>query len=58
MQVPKFGYAEYLPKWDMAVGTSVNLDGIEAQVALVEAKVQECMQGVVLSIVGIAVSIQ
>ena len=53
--VPKLGYTEYLPKWDMAVGTSVNLDGIEAQVALVETKVQERMQGVVLSIVGIAV---
>jgi methyl-accepting chemotaxis protein len=52
--VPKLGYTEYLPKWDMAVGTSVNLDGIEAQVAVVEAKVQERMQGVVLSIVGIA----
>ncbi|MCO8309107.1 methyl-accepting chemotaxis protein [Pseudomonas mandelii] len=53
--VPKLGYTEYLPKWDMAFGTAVNLDGIEAQVALVEAKVQERMQGVVLSIVGIAV---
>ncbi|HEF4761246.1 TPA: cache domain-containing protein [Pseudomonas putida] len=53
--VPKLGYTEYLPKWDMAVGTSVNLDGIEAQVAVVEAKVQERMQGVVLSIVGVAV---
>nr|WP_223488707.1 methyl-accepting chemotaxis protein [Pseudomonas sp. A-RE-19] len=53
--VPKLGYTEYLSKWDMAVGTSVNLDGIEAQVALVEVKVQERMQGVVLSIVGIAV---
>ncbi len=53
--VPKLGYTEYLSKWDMAVGTSVNLDGIEAQVAVVEAKVQERMQGVVLSIVGIAV---
>ena len=53
--VPKLGYTEYLSKWDMAVGTSVNLDGIEAQVALVEAKVQERMEGVLLSIVGIAV---
>ena len=53
--VPKLGYTEYLAKWDMAVGTSVNLDGIEAQVAVVEAKVQESMQGVVLSIVGVAV---
>ncbi|QVW21582.1 cache domain-containing protein [Pseudomonas hormoni] len=53
--VPKLGYTEYLPKWDMAVGTSVNLDGIEAQVAVVEAKVQERMEGVLLSIIGIAV---
>jgi methyl-accepting chemotaxis protein len=53
--VPKLGFTEYLSKWDIAVGTSVNLDGIEAQVAVVEAKVQERMQGVVLSIVGIAV---
>jgi methyl-accepting chemotaxis protein len=52
--VPKLGYTEFLPKWDMAVGTSVNLDGIEAQVAVVEAKVEERMQGVVLSIVGVA----
>jgi HAMP domain-containing protein len=53
--VPKLGYTEYLAKWDMAVGTSVNLDGIEAQVAVVEAKVQERMEGVMLSIVGVAV---
>ncbi|MBA5982887.1 cache domain-containing protein [Pseudomonas sp. MD195_PC81_125] len=53
--VPKLGYTEYLAKWDMAVGTSVNLDGIEAQVAVVEAQVQERMQGVILSIVGVAV---
>ncbi|MCP1418021.1 methyl-accepting chemotaxis protein [Pseudomonas laurylsulfativorans] len=52
--VPKLGYTEYLPKWDMAFGTSVNLDGIEAQVGVVEAKVQERMQGMVLSIVGVA----
>lgn len=55
VQVPKLGYTEYLAKWDMAVGTSVNLDGIEAQVAVVEAQVQERVQGVILSIVGVAV---
>ncbi|KAB0496674.1 methyl-accepting chemotaxis protein [Pseudomonas vancouverensis] len=53
--VPKLGYTEYLAKWDMAVGTSVNLDGIEAQVAVVEAKVHERMTGMVLTILGIAV---
>nr|WP_191486679.1 methyl-accepting chemotaxis protein [Pseudomonas sp. FEN] len=51
--VPKIGYTEYLPKWDLAVGTFVNLDGIELQVAEVEAKVHQRMEGVILSILGI-----
>ncbi|QQZ40183.1 cache domain-containing protein [Pseudomonas sp. SK3(2021)] len=53
--VPKLGYTEYLPKWDLIVGSSVNLDGIDAQVAEVEASVNQRMQGMVLSIIGIAV---
>ncbi|MGF6154056.1 methyl-accepting chemotaxis protein [Pseudomonas fluorescens] len=52
--VPKLGYTEYLSKWDMAIGTSVNLDGIEAQVAAVQTEVRERMEGVLLSIIGIA----
>ncbi|WP_040071935.1 cache domain-containing protein, partial [Pseudomonas batumici] len=52
--VPKIGYTEYLPKWDLAIGTSVNLDGIEAQVAELETKVHQRMEGVILSILGIA----
>lgn len=51
--VPKLGYTEYLPKWDMVIGTVVNLDGIEAQVAEVRASVKERMQGMILSIVAI-----
>jgi methyl-accepting chemotaxis protein len=39
----------------MVIGTSVNLDGIDAQVAEVQAKVEKRMEGVVLSIIGIAV---
>ncbi|MBP5078335.1 cache domain-containing protein [Pseudomonas chlororaphis] len=53
--VPKLGYTEYLPKWDLILGSSVNLDGIDAQVAEVEASVNQRMQGMVLSIIGIAV---
>jgi methyl-accepting chemotaxis protein len=53
--VPKLGYTDYLPKWDMVIGTSVNLDGIEEQVAVVEAKVKARMEGVLLSILGVAV---
>ncbi|ROL65957.1 chemotaxis protein [Pseudomonas chlororaphis] len=52
--VPKLGYTEYLPKWDMVIGSSVNIDGIDAQVAAVEAGVNERMGGMVLSIVGVA----
>ena len=51
--VPKLGYTEYLPKWDMVIGTVVNLDGIEAQVAEVEANIKERMQGMMLGIVAI-----
>jgi methyl-accepting chemotaxis protein len=39
----------------MVIGTSVNLDGIDAQVAEVQAKVEKRMEGVLLSIIGIAV---
>lgn len=52
--LPKLGYTEYLPKWDMAFGSSVNLDGIEAQVAEVQKNVDERMQSMLLSIIGIA----
>lgn len=30
--VPKIGYAEYLPKWKLAFGSSLNLDGVERDV--------------------------
>jgi methyl-accepting chemotaxis protein len=53
--VPKLGYSEYLAKWDMAVGSSVNLDNIDAKVAEVEKNVAERMQNMLISIIGIAV---
>ncbi|GLX91692.1 chemotaxis protein [Pseudomonas weihenstephanensis] len=53
--VPKLGYTEYLPKWDLVMGTVVNLDGIEAQVADVQADVKERMEGMILSIAAITV---
>lgn len=30
--VPKIGYAEYLPKWKLAFGSSLNLNGVERDV--------------------------
>lgn len=51
--VPKLGYSEYLTKWDMVVGSSVNLDGIDAKVAEVEKNVNERVHDILISIVGI-----
>nr|WP_268796999.1 methyl-accepting chemotaxis protein [Pseudomonas sp. BSw22131] len=51
--VPKLGYSEYLAKWDMVVGSSVNLEGIDAKVAEVEKNVNERVHDILISIVGI-----
>ncbi|WP_397452457.1 methyl-accepting chemotaxis protein [Pseudomonas sp. NA-150] len=53
--VPKLGYTDYLSKWDMALGSSINLDGIEARVAVVEKDVDARMQSMLMSIAGITV---
>jgi len=53
-QLPKLGYTEYLPKWDIAIGSSVNLDNIDAKVAEVQKVVAERMQNMLVSIIGIA----
>ncbi|MEE3917172.1 methyl-accepting chemotaxis protein [Pseudomonas viridiflava] len=51
--VPKIGYTEYLPKWDLVVGSAVNLDGIDAQVAVVRQNVEARLQEMLYSILGI-----
>jgi methyl-accepting chemotaxis protein len=53
-QLPKLGYTEYVPKWDIAIGSSVNLDNIDAKVAEVQKVVAERMQNMLVSIIGIA----
>nr|WP_043311278.1 methyl-accepting chemotaxis protein [Pseudomonas sp. ML96] len=52
--VPKLAYSYYLPKWDMALGTAVNLDGVAAQVAEVEAAIDERVNTILTSILVIA----
>lgn len=52
--IPKLAYTEYLPKWDMVIGTAVNLDGIEAQVAEVKKNVDGRLEGMLLNIIGVA----
>ena len=53
--VPKLAYSYYLPKWDLALGTAVNLDGVETQVAEVEAAIDERVSTILTSILVIAV---
>jgi len=36
--IPKIGYAWYLPKWRLAIGTSLNLDGVDRDVALADGE--------------------
>ncbi len=50
VQVPKLAYSYYLPKWDMALGTAVNLDGVEAQIAEVRAGIDQRVSTIITSI--------
>ncbi|NWB93890.1 cache domain-containing protein [Pseudomonas agarici] len=52
--LPKLGYSQWLPKWDLMIGTSINLDGIERQVLEIQTKAHTRLQDMLLSIVGIA----
>jgi methyl-accepting chemotaxis protein len=52
--VPKLGYSYYLPKWDLALGTAVNLDGVAAQVAQVQREIDERVSTIVTGVVVIA----
>ncbi|MDR6958234.1 methyl-accepting chemotaxis protein [Pseudomonas brassicacearum] len=41
VQVPKLGYTVYLEKWDMVLGSAINMDDIDAAMALEQAAVTE-----------------
>jgi len=55
--VPKVGYAEYLPKWDMAFGTSINLDGVESDVQAARAEFEEQIDRLLWIMIGSAVGL-
>lgn len=55
IQVPKLAYSYYLPKWDMALGTAINLDGVEAQIATVREGIDQRVSTIITSILVIAV---
>nr|WP_288256889.1 methyl-accepting chemotaxis protein [uncultured Pseudomonas sp.] len=54
VMVPKLAYSYYLPKWDMALGTALNLDGIEAQIAEVQAEINRRIGTIITSIMVVA----
>ena len=54
VQVPKLAYSYYLPKWDMALGTALNLDGVEAQITEVQAAIDKRITTIITSIVVVA----
>ena len=52
--VPKLGYAHYLEKWDLVIGTAVNLDDIYAQAAAAEQQMGDRIDTLVAGMVGLA----
>ncbi len=52
--VPKLSYTLYLPKWDMVIGSAINLDGVEAQLVEIKQDIDERIGTLIASIVGIA----
>lgn len=39
VSVPKLAYSYYLPKWDLALGTAINLDNIESALSKVRTEI-------------------
>ncbi|HEY1029455.1 MAG TPA: methyl-accepting chemotaxis protein [Pseudomonas sp.] len=54
VMVPKLAYSYYLPKWDMAIGTALNLDGVEARISEVQAEIDRRIGTIITSIVAVA----
>ncbi|SDA69389.1 methyl-accepting chemotaxis sensory transducer with Cache sensor [Pseudomonas sp. NFPP33] len=52
--VPKIGYAHYLEKWDLVIGTAVNLDDIELQVQAFEGQMHQRISSLVIDMLGLA----
>ena len=55
--VPKVGYAQYLPKWNLAFGTSVNLDGVEREVQQARAEFQAHIDDLLAIMLGSALGL-
>ncbi len=54
VSVPKLAYSYYLPKWDLALGTAVNLDNIESALDRVRTDIDSRVNSILTSILVIA----
>ena len=54
VSVPKLAYSYYLPKWDLALGTAVNLDNIELALDRVRTDIEGRVNSILTSILVIA----
>jgi methyl-accepting chemotaxis protein len=52
--IPKLSYNRYLPKWDLAIGTSVNIADIDAELAKVREQIDERIRTMVSSTLALA----
>lgn len=52
--LPKLSYNHYLPKWDLAIGTSINIDSIDAELAQIQAQIEERIEAIVTSTLVLA----
>ncbi|WP_019341109.1 methyl-accepting chemotaxis protein [Stutzerimonas stutzeri] len=52
--LPKLSYNHYLPKWDMAIGTSINIDSIDAELEQIQAQIDERIEAIITSTIVLA----
>ncbi|RRV10231.1 methyl-accepting chemotaxis protein [Pseudomonas sp. v388] len=55
VQVPKLGYTLYLDKWDMVLGSAINMDDIDATMALEQQAVASRTRAILLSVFAVTV---
>jgi len=55
--VPKVGYAQHLPKWNLVFGTSLNLDGVERDVQAARAAFQQRIDSLLTIMLGSALGL-
>lgn len=52
--LPKLSYNHYLPKWDLAIGTSINIESIDAELEQIQAQIDERIEAIITSTIILA----